>query len=120
MPRGFDRTQRVADLVQKALAQILVQEDDPELRLVTIISVDVSRDLSYAKVYVSVMLDEPEKVEHIVRKLNQSVKDIRYSLARAIKARIVPELKFIYDDSTKRGFNISSLIESAMKKTDKK
>lgn len=119
MPRGFDRTRRVSDLIQKALAQILMQEGSADLRLVTIISVDVSRDLSYAKVYVSVMSDDKAEIERIVQGLNRSVKEIRHSLAHAVKLRIAPELKFVYDDSTARGFKISHLIESAMKKTEK-
>lgn len=119
MPRGFDRSRRVSDLIQKALAQILMQEGSADLRLVTIISVDVSRDLSYAKVFVSVMSDDKAEIERIVQGLNRSVKEIRHSLAHAVKLRIAPELKFVYDDSTVRGFQISHLIESAMKKTKK-
>lgn len=114
--RGYDRTERVADLIQKALAQLLLQEmSDDRLRLVTVLSVTVSKDLSYAKVYVSVLLDEPDEIQHIIKNLNRSAKSIRYQLARMVKLRIMPELKFVYDESTARGFRISSLIEDAMK-----
>lgn len=119
--RGFDRTQRVADLLQKALAQILLHEmTDERFRLVTITSVSVTRDLSYAKIYVSVLMDEEEKIKQTVAALNRSAKSLRYSLAREVVMRVMPELKFVYDESTAHGFRLSMLIDSAVKKSDKK
>ena len=121
MKRGFDRAQRVADLLQKALAKILMHDQlEGHFHLVTITGVTVSRDLSYAKVYVSVLVDEPEKIKQIVRSLNRSAKVLRYQLAREVELRIIPELKFVYDESTAHGFRISDLIDSAVKKSEKK
>lgn len=120
MKRGFDRTQRVGDLIQQTLAQMLLQDmSDDRFRLVTITSVAVSRDLSYAKVYVSVLMDNIENIKQTVVALNRAAKALRYQLAKAVDLRIVPELKFVYDESTAHGFKISSLIDSAMTKTDK-
>lgn len=119
MKRGFDRTQRVADLIQKALAQMLLQDmSDDRFRLVTITGVTVSRDLSYAKIYVSVLLDEEEKIKQTVQALNRAAKSLRYHLAHAVDLRIVPELKFVYDEATAHGFRISNLIDSAIKKSN--
>jgi ribosome-binding factor A len=119
--RGFDRTQRVADLLQKALAQILLQDmTDERFRLVTITSVNVTRDLSYAKVYVTVLMDEAEKIKQTIQSLNRAAKALRYNLARAVDLRVIPELKFVYDESTAHGFRLSILIDSAVKKSDKK
>lgn len=121
MKRGFERTQRVADLVQKTLAQMLLQDmSDERFRLVTITSVTVSRDLSYAKVYVSVLMDDEIKVKEIIEALNHAAKSLRYNLAHAVDLRIAPELKFVYDESTARGFRISGLIDSALKKNKDK
>lgn len=121
MRRGFDRTQRVADMIQKALAQMLLQDmSDERFRLVTIVGVTLSRDYAYAKVYVSVLMDDQVKIKQTVEALNRASKSLRYMLAKEVKMRVVPELKFTYDESTARGFQISDLIESAMKKTDKK
>lgn len=118
--RGYDRTQRVSDLLQKALAQILLNDmTDDRFRLVTITSVTVSRDLSYAKIFVSVFVDEDIKIKQTIDALNRSVKALRYQLARAVKLRIVPELKFAYDESTAHGFRISMLIDEAVKKAEK-
>lgn len=121
MKRGYDRSQRVADLIQKTLAQMLLQDmSDDRYRLVTVTSVTVTRDLSYAKIYVSVLMDEEDKIKQTVQALNRAAKALRYNLAREVDLRIVPELKFVYDESTAHGFRISSLIDSAVKKSDKK
>ena len=79
----------------------------------------MSRDLSYAKVYVSVLLDEPDEIKKVLQSLNRSAKVLRYQLAREVELRIVPELKFVYDESTAHGFRISDLIDSAVKKSEK-
>ncbi len=120
MKRGFDRSQRIAELIRQALAQILLQEmGDERFRLVMVTDVTVSRDMSYAKVYISVLLDDESKIKEIVDALNKAAQAIRYNLARAVKLRVTPELKFVYDESTARGFHISSLIDSAFKKEEK-
>jgi ribosome-binding factor A len=120
MKRSFDRTQRVADLIQKSLATMLLQSmTDERFRLVTITSVTVVRDLSYAKIYVSVLMDEEDKIKQTIEALNRAAKSMRYHLAHEVDLRVVPELKFIYDESTARGFRISTLIDSAVKKSDK-
>jgi len=118
--RGFDRTERVADLLQKTLAQ-LVHADmaDDRFRLVTITSVTISRDLSYAKVFVTVLQDDAEAIKQTIFALNKAAKSLRYQLAREVKLRIVPELKFVYDESTAYGFRMSMLIDSAVKKIEK-
>ena len=117
--RGFDRTARVSDLIQKALAKIIQDTSDPRFPLVTITNVVVSKDLSYAKVYISLLVDDELKIKHAVDALNREAKSFRYQLAREVKLRIIPELKFVYDAASAHGFHISSLIDSAMKKTDK-
>ncbi|HVE44462.1 MAG TPA: 30S ribosome-binding factor RbfA [Gammaproteobacteria bacterium] len=116
MKRGYERSTRVSDLIRKALANILLQEmHDPQFRFVTITGVDVSRDLSYAKVYVSTLQDEKSEIKQLMVDLNNSTKSIRYHLAKAVKLRIVPELKFVYDETAANGFRISQLIDSAVK-----
>ena len=117
--RGYDRTQRVSDLIQQALAQILLHNmSDDRFRFVTITGVVVSKDLSYAKIYVSVLQDDKEQIKLIVQALNRHAKGLRYELAQAVKLRIAPELRFEYDESTAKGFKISTLIDEAIKKID--
>lgn len=121
MKRGFERTQRIADLIQKSLAPMLLQDMvDERFRLVTITSVTVTRDLSYAKIYISILMDNEDQIKQTVEALNRAAKSLRYHLAREVDLRVVPELKFVYDESTARGFRISTLIDSAVKKSEKK
>lgn len=120
MKRGYKRSDRVADLIQKSLAQIIMQEmPDERFRFVTITSVEVSPDLSYAKVFVTLLMDDAVKIKEAIDALNRSAKGFRYSLAQVVKLRIAPELRFVYDESTMKGFRISTLINEAMKKSDK-
>ena len=115
MPRRFKRSHRINDLIQTALAEILQREaNDLHLGMVTITGVEVSQDLAHAKVFVSV-LDEESAKETLVL-LNKVTGHLRYALAQAVKLRITPELKFVYDDSIVRGSRISSLIDHALKR----
>lgn len=117
MKRGYDRTRRVADLVQRALAQLLLKNpDDERFRLVTITDVSVCRDLSFAKVYVSMLIDNADEIRATLASLNHSAKSLRFQLAKEVKLRIVPEIKFYYDESTAHGFRVSDLIDAAIKK----
>lgn len=116
MKRRFDRTARVADLIQKALAPILQQDMNSSFELVTITSVTVSKDLSYAKVYVSVLSDDQDKIKETIKSLNREAKGFRFSLAKEVKLRVMPELRFDFDESTAHGFHISNLIDKATKK----
>lgn len=114
MPKGYSRLSRVSDLIQTTLAEILRREtEELHVGMITITDVKMSPDLSFAKVYVSVL--EDEKAKETIDTLNESTKAIRYQLAHAVKLRITPDLKFYYDDSTLRGNRISSLINKALK-----
>jgi ribosome-binding factor A len=121
MKKGYERTQRVADLLQRSLAQMLLEDmSDDRFRLVTLASVTVTRDLSYAKIYVTVLMDDKDKIKETIRALNRAAKGLRYQLAKDVKLRVMPELKFVFDESTAHGFHISTLIDSALKKSEKK
>lgn len=116
MPKkNSNRLQRIADLIQTTLAEILqTQMEDTRFKMVTITSVAVSPDLSFAKIYVSIL--EEDKAKIIIEALNRAAKYIRHLLANSIDLRITPELRFYYDDSIARGHHISALIEKALKK----
>lgn len=114
MRRSFYRTGRINDVIQTALAVILQEEaNELGIGMVTITAVSVSKDLAYAKVFVSVLNEESAK--EILDALNNASKHLRYLLANSIKLRVTPELKFVYDDSILRGSRISSLINNALK-----
>lgn len=112
--KGYSRIQRIGDLIQTALAEILQRgAEDRNFGMVTVTSVSVAQDLSHAKVFVSILDDS--RIKETVDILNEDARYIRYELAHAVKLRVTPELRFVYDDSIVRGNRISSLINDALK-----
>ena len=119
MKRRVNRRERIADLIQQSLAESLLKRmRDERFQRVTVTGVEIARDLSFAKVCVSVLAEEAE-VKPIIIALNHAAKILRHYLSQDIELRIVPELRFDYDDSVARGSKISSLISDSISK-DKK
>jgi len=117
MAKEFSRTQRIGDQMQRELALLIQREvKDPRLGLVTITAVDVSRDLSHAKVFITVMGkdDDEGAVKANLRILNEAGGFLRMQLGKAMKLRTVPQLHFNYDASVRRGVELTSLIERAV------
>lgn len=114
MPKEFSRQVRVADQVQRILAQ-LIQSNiaDPRLGLVNINTVDVSRDYAHAKVFVTFVGDE-EKVEQSIQILNNAAGYLRGLLAKELNSRTTPRLKFVYDTTSVEGQRLSRLIDQAI------
>lgn len=113
MPREFSRSERMAELLRRELAEIVRDEiKDPRLGFVSFTEVRMSRDLSHAVIYCSVLNSEDQSES--IEVLNRAVGFIRKEVARRIKARIVPTLKFAIDDSIIRGAAMDSLISKAM------
>lgn len=112
------RRQRVADQIQKELAGLIQREmKDPRLGMVTVSAVDVSRDLAYADVYITILgKNESDERKQTLDILTRGGGFLRSKLARAMKLRIVPALRFRYDESIERGVRLSNLIEDARKK----
>lgn len=116
MSREFKRTDRIAEQLQKELAQIIQFEiKDPRLGMVTVNDVQISRDLSFANVYITVLgKDSAEEAKEDLAVLNRAAGFLRREIGKAVKLRIVPQLKFDYDSSLVRGRKLSSLIEEAV------
>jgi ribosome-binding factor A len=114
MPRDFSRAARIADQIQRDLSVLIRQEvKDPRVGLVTITAVEVNRDLSHAKVYVS-SLAEVAATEQSVEALQHAGGFLRRQLSRTLKIRSVPQLQFLYDASVERGVRLSHLIDEAV------
>jgi ribosome-binding factor A len=115
MRREFSRCDRLGAQIQRELA-VLVREQirDQRLGMVTIQEVRVTRDLSYAKVYFTLLGNQMEEVE-AARHLNEAAGYLRHLLGQRITVRSVPELRFIHDESVERGMRLSSLIEEAVR-----
>lgn len=118
MPKEYSRTQRIGDQMQRELSQLIQREiKDPRLALVTVTAVEVSRDLSNAKVFITVMGqdgDDAATVEQNRKILQDAAGFLRMQLGKAMQLRTVPQLRFHYDASIRRGVELSALIERAV------
>jgi ribosome-binding factor A len=113
MPREFQRSTRVAEQLQRELAGLIGRVlEDPRAGLVTVTAVEVSKDLAYAKVFVS-SLGEGLKHDELVAKLQQGAGFLRHELGRAMRLRIIPELRFQYDETEERAARLEALIARA-------
>ena len=114
MPREFSRSQRMAEQIRRELSDIVRDElKDPRMGLCSFTAVKLSRDLSHAVVFCTV-LDRTHRNETI-ETLNRAAGFIRSQIASRIRARSVPELKFINDDSVERGAAMEELINKAIR-----
>lgn len=112
MPKEYSRIQRIAELIQHEIAEMLQREvEDPHLKDITVCKVDVTRDLSYAKIYVS-LLDEEQDIMDKLRRLNKAANFLRYRLANSIELRVTPQLKFVYDPSLRNSSRLAALLQS--------
>ncbi len=106
---GGDRIDRINDLIHRSIAKILMEEfKDPRIGMVTIANVEVSRDLAHAKVFVTVY--QEEKIKETIDILNGAAGFFRAELRHHIHLRVLPRLRFIFDDSVLRGTRISALL----------
>ncbi|GMG86417.1 30S ribosome-binding factor RbfA [Biformimicrobium ophioploci] len=116
MAREFHRTDRIADAMKRELAQLIQNEiRDPRVGMTNVNDVEVSRDLSHAKVYVTfVGEDDAKKIEDGVQVLNRAAGFLRSQLAGSIQMRAMPRLSFRYDETSVRGQQLSALIDKAV------
>jgi ribosome-binding factor A len=114
MPREFSRSSRLADQIQRDLSDLIrLEVRDPRVGLVTVTEVEVSRDLSHAKVYVTSLAGSDQAAQS-QQALQHAAGFLRSRLAQSLKARTVPELHFVYDESVERGIRLSRLIDQAV------
>ncbi|MGQ8365744.1 30S ribosome-binding factor RbfA [Glaciecola sp. 1036] len=117
MAREFSRTDRVSQQLHKEIALILQHEfkhRHPEVGMITLSEVEVSKDLSHAKVFISFFLDDEEKNKADFNTLKESASFIRGLLAKRIRMRSTPALHFMWDTSMLEGARISALVDKAI------
>jgi len=113
MPRDFKRSERVAGQLRRDLAKLIQQEiKDPAVGFVSLSDVEVTRDLSHAKVFITVF--EPEKAKESLQALRRAATFLRLRLGQELRLRHVPELHFVHDDSVEKGSHIDELISRAL------
>ncbi len=112
------KTERIGSNFVKEISYILMEEiKDPNIKFVTITSCDVTNDLSYAKVYFTV-LDDTKK-EEVLKSLNKAANFIEISLSKKIDIRKMPQISFHYDNSYEYGKNIEEKIKEIHAKENK-
>lgn len=118
MAGEYSRTQRVGDYLRREVALIIQNEiRDPRVNLVSVTGADVSRDLSYAKIFVTIMdADDEAAAKTPIDVLNKAAGFIRSCLAKDSTMRTIPKIRFYFDKSVGQGRYMESLIRDAMAK----
>lgn len=121
MPKEFKRTDRVSQQLQKELALILQREiRDSRLGMVTISDVEVSRDLAYAKVFVTFLCVGDQTPESCLAALREHEVSVRMLLGKQIRLRLTPEVRFYYDNTLVEGMRMSNLVSSVVSEDKRK
>ena len=106
-----DRMRRVNEAVREVLsARIAEGLKDPRIGFVTVTSVETSPDLRHARVYVSVLGDEPDRARSLAG-LASAHGLLQQAIARELRMKRTPTLQFVFDESIERGMRISELLD---------
>jgi len=112
--KTIPRTRRVGEQLRRELAELIRDElRDPRLALISMTSVEVSRDLAYARIFVTLMGDPTERNERVAE-LNRAAPLLRRELGRRMRLRVIPKLEFRYDEIVEQGARLSALIDAAV------
>jgi ribosome-binding factor A len=110
--KAFYRTDRVSAQLRRDLGLIVHQAvREHGLPSVSVSDVEISRDMSHAKVFVTALL--PDQAPAAIKGLKALAPELRFQLARAVRMRHVPELHFHYDDSVDKGERIDQLLRDS-------
>ncbi|MDI9490754.1 MAG: 30S ribosome-binding factor RbfA [Clostridiaceae bacterium] len=109
------RSDRVSEEIKKVAAEIIQNEiEDPRLPdFTTVTAVEVTRDLSYATIYVSA-LGDGDQIQTTLDVMESAKKFIRYRVGQEVRLRNVPELRFKYDNSIAEGNRMSKIIDEVI------
>jgi ribosome-binding factor A len=115
----MDRTVRISEEMKREISAIIQGElKDPRLsKLISVTNVNVTKDLRYAKVFVSIMGNDEEK-KNAIDGLKSAAGFIRREVGHRIQLRYTPEIQFELDNSIEHGAYISKLINEAVKHDD--
>lgn len=98
-----------SNLVKEISYVLMTEVKDPDVRFVTVTDVKTTNDLSYAKVYVTIL--NKDKIKETMKALKNASGYIRNVLKDRVEMRNIPELDFIYDESIEYGQKIENIIE---------
>ncbi len=116
MSHDFSRTRRVGEQIRRELADLIrIKVKEPNLGVLSILDVRVSADLSQARVYVSILQDDPQVIRYTMSVLHVYGGRLRSHLGRRMRIRTVPRFEFIYDDLIERGAGLGATIDNAVR-----
>ncbi len=119
MPKDYPRSDRLASQIHRELSSLIRHSlKDPRLAQPSILDVQLTRDLSQARVYFSVL--NAEDSQSTASALNHAAGFLQRELGKIIKSRTTPKLSFIFDDTDIRGRNMDELIDSVVAKDKQK
>src|SRR5688572_9561911 len=114
MPRDYSRALRIAEQIQRELADLIrLEVKDPRVGMVTLTDVEVSADYGHAKVFFTTLGATKQAAEATIG-LNRAGGFLGRELSPRIKLRSIPQLHFVYDESVERGVRLSQLIDQAV------
>ena len=109
---SYSRIDRISEEIKKELSNIIRELKDPRIpQLISVVNVEVTKDLSFAKVYISVLGDEKAQYDAIVA-LKNAAGFIRKEIAHKVKLRAIPQFTFISDNSIAYGSHISEVLKN--------
>jgi ribosome-binding factor A len=105
-----NRSFRVADQIQRDLAELIRELKDPRVGMVTLNAVEVTPDYAHAKVFFSLLVGDPAESEAA---LNEAAGFLRNGLFKRLQIHTVPTLHFQFDRTTEHAAELSALIAKA-------
>ena len=112
--KDYSRSERVADQIQREVAEIIAQElEDPRIGRVTVSGSSLSKDLSNATLYITMPADGD--VQRALEGLNRASGFVRRRLGQRVRMRYVPRLRFAHDETLDRATRVGELIDAAIR-----
>ena len=110
-PKSYPRHVRVAAALRREAAAILQHElADPRVRFATVTGAELSADLREARIFVSFLSDEEQRITEAMAALQHSRGFFRSELSRRLRLRYMPEVRFVFDDTPASGLRLDALI----------
>ena len=113
------RIYRIGAVIQKEIAQVIQNDiNDPRIKDVVITEVEMSKDLKHAKVFFLIFnhkSKKSEEIKSITKAINSSKLFFKKKLSTNSNLRSVPNLRFIFDDTESKAFELEELINKSLK-----
>lgn len=120
MPKEFARARRVEEQLKRLLAELVRREvKDPRVGLITITAVELSKDLSHARVFFTPFAGRGDAAA-AQDALRHAAGYLRHGLRKALSLRVTPQLDFRIDETVERGAQLSSLIANAVAEDERR